>query len=110
MRRIKLESNTVPLNFDPLHFLYHSSSPVGSESFVFRHDWFIAYGLDGLTHRASCESPPAPDPLVAQFIEQRLSLLQVGGVEAFGEPAIDFGEHRARLVATAHLRKQSCQT
>jgi hypothetical protein len=29
----------------------------------------------------------------AQFVEQRLSVLQVGGIEAFGEPAVDLGEH-----------------
>ena len=29
----------------------------------------------------------------AQLIEQRLSVLQVSGIEAFGEPAVDLGEH-----------------
>src|SRR5262249_3504489 len=28
-----------------------------------------------------------------------LGVLQVGGVEALGKPVVDFGEHRARLVA-----------
>jgi MFS family permease len=41
-----------------------------------------------------------------QFLQQRLGVLQVGGVEAFGEPAVDLGEHRARLVAMALLREQ----
>jgi hypothetical protein len=31
---------------------------------------------------------------------------QVGGVEAFGEPVVDIGEHRARLVATTRILKQ----
>src|SRR6516162_1758056 len=37
---------------------------------------------------------------VAQFVEQRLGLFQIGGVEALGEPAVDLGEHGARLVTT----------
>src|ERR1700730_13283189 len=37
----------------------------------------------------------------AQLIEQRLGVLKIGGIEAFGEPAVDFGEHRPRFVATA---------
>ena len=41
--------------------------------------------------------------LSAQLVEQRLGVFQVGGVEAFGEPVVDFGEHRARLVATTLL-------
>src|ERR1700758_2205866 len=36
-----------------------------------------------------------------KFVEQPLGILQVGGVEAFGEPGVDFGEHRARLVGPA---------
>jgi hypothetical protein len=38
--------------------------------------------------------------LTAQFIQQRLGVFQVASIEALGEPAVDFGEHRARLVAT----------
>jgi len=41
--------------------------------------------------------------LVGELIEQGFGVLQVGGVEALGEPVIDFGEHRARFVATALL-------
>ena len=48
--------------------------------------------------------------LASQFIEQRLGVLQVGGVEALGEPAVDFGEHRARLVAAALRREQPRET
>src|SRR6202158_2510269 len=48
--------------------------------------------------------------LSRQFVEQRLGVLQVGGVEAFSEPAVDLGEHRARFVATAAPREQSRQT
>ena len=43
--------------------------------------------------------------LAVQLIEQRLGVVEVGGVEAVGEPAVDFGEHRARFVAFALLRR-----
>jgi len=39
----------------------------------------------------------------SQFIEQRLRLFQIGGIEAFGEPAIDLGEEIAGLVAAATI-------
>jgi len=39
--------------------------------------------------------------LVGQLVEQGLGVLQVGGVETLGEPVVDVGQHRARLVATA---------
>src|SRR5215469_13668607 len=35
--------------------------------------------------------------LGAQLVEQRLCIFEVGGVEALGEPVVDFGEHRARM-------------
>src|ERR1700730_14845717 len=44
-----------------------------------------------------------------QVIEQRLCVLQVGGVEAFGEPAVDVGEHSARLIAITLLAEQPCE-
>jgi len=36
-----------------------------------------------------------------QFLQQRLRVREVGGIETLGEPAADVGEHRARFVATA---------
>jgi hypothetical protein len=33
------------------------------------------------------------------LIEQRVGVLQVGSVETLSEPVVDFGEHRARLLA-----------
>jgi len=33
--------------------------------------------------------------------EQCLGVLQIGGVETFGEPVVNVGEHRARFVALA---------
>jgi len=34
-----------------------------------------------------------PKLLAAQFVEQRLSLFQIDGIKALGEPVVDFGEH-----------------
>ena len=48
--------------------------------------------------------------LRSQFLEQSLCVFQVGGIEAFGEPVVDGGEHRARLVATALLVEQPRET
>src|SRR5262245_42816111 len=45
--------------------------------------------------------------LVAQLVEQRRRILQIGGVEAFGEPVVDLGEHRACLIAAAGVAQQS---
>ena len=45
------------------------------------------------------------EPSAAQFVEQRLGLLQISGVEAFGEPAIDLTEHGTRFVAMPLLGK-----
>ena len=41
---------------------------------------------------------PAIPFLRAQLMEQRLGVLQIGGVEALGEPAVDLGKDCARLV------------
>src|SRR5215469_7276871 len=46
---------------------------------------------------------------IAQLIEQRLGLFQVGGIEAFREPVVDFAEHQASLVATVLFGEKSCQ-
>ena len=43
------------------------------------------------------------DSQLLQFIEQPLGLLEVGGVEALGEPAVDRGEKAVRLGAPALL-------
>ena len=44
--------------------------------------------------------------LLRQFLEQRLGVLQVGGVEALGEPVVDFGEHRASFLVSRIRRIQ----
>jgi hypothetical protein len=47
----------------------------------------------------------AANRLPAQLLEQRLGFFQVGGVEAFGEPAVDFGEHSSRFITLALVRE-----
>src|SRR2546430_6741374 len=49
---------------------------------------------------------PRLKSLIAHLDEQRLGILQVGGVEALGEPTIDVGEHRARLAAAILFGEQ----
>ncbi len=49
------------------------------------------------------------DLLPRQFVEQRLGVFQIGGVEALGEPVVDFGEHRARFVADVLSFEGSCE-
>jgi hypothetical protein len=57
----------------------------------------------------SCRVVSNTKGLAAQFVEQRLSLFQIGGVEAFREPAVDFGEYYAPFLAAALLREQPCE-
>ena len=47
---------------------------------------------------------------VAQLVEQRFRVLQVGGGEALGEPVVDVGQHRARLVAAISVAQQPRKT
>src|SRR5215831_8275915 len=47
--------------------------------------------------------------LSPQLFQQRLGLLQVGGVEALGEPAVDRGQELARFHALALLLPQARQ-
>ena len=48
----------------------------------------------------------ASQALCTHFVQQRLGILQIGGVEAFGELVVDFGEHRVGLFELALLREQ----
>jgi hypothetical protein len=34
-----------------------------------------------------------------QVVQQRPGVFRVGGIESFGKPAVDFGQHGTRLVA-----------
>src|ERR1700732_2042483 len=47
---------------------------------------------------------PEQPRLRVYLVEQRLGVFQVGSVETLGEPAVDLGEHRARLVPPPLLR------
>ena len=49
------------------------------------------------------------DRLGAQVCEQRFCVFQVGGVQAFGELIVDFGEHRVGLVSTIGVAQQTCE-
>jgi hypothetical protein len=46
----------------------------------------------------------SPSRSTTQFVEEGLGVFEVGGVEAFCEPVVNFGEHRARLFAIALSR------
>src|SRR6266851_2169433 len=68
------------------------------------------YRLAPCAHRTRRKTRRPPDcrcgisrksSVFAEFVEQRLGVLQIGGVEALGEPAIDLGEHRSRFIAIA---------
>src|SRR6516225_1389374 len=47
---------------------------------------------------------------LSQFVEQRLGLFEVGGIEAFGKPAEDWGEQGSRLLRPALLPAQAGET
>src|SRR5215831_10868174 len=51
--------------------------------------------------------PDLPHARRTQLLEHRLCFLQIGGVEALGEPVVDFGEYRTRFVATASMVQHS---
>jgi hypothetical protein len=44
-----------------------------------------------------------------ELVEQRPGVFQADGVEALGEPVVDFSKHRARLVATISIAQEPCQ-
>ena len=48
--------------------------------------------------------------LFVKLVEQGLGVFQIGGVDALGEPVVDFREHRARLVLLALLSEQTRET
>src|SRR6516225_5854212 len=45
--------------------------------------------------------------LGAQLIEQRLRFFKISSLEAFGEPVVYLGEHRAGFVAATLVHQQS---
>jgi len=52
-------------------------------------------------------SPLCGNRRLGQFVEQRLGVLEVGRVEAFGKPAEDRGEQGDRLLLPALLSAQA---
>jgi hypothetical protein len=56
---------------------------------------------------ALSDSAPCPSrELSCQLIEEPLRVFQIGGVQAFVEPVVDFDKHGARYVVTAGIPKQ----
>ena len=47
--------------------------------------------------------------LLTQLLQQRLGVFQVGGVEALGEPVVDFRKHAAGLVAAIGVAQQTSE-
>jgi hypothetical protein len=81
----------------------NGSSDEGERLQVTACDEHIEVPFDGFGDRAAdgdAELCAAPlDRLSAEELEQRLRLLQVLCIEAFGEPAVDGGEKVASLVS-----------
>ena len=75
---------------------------------MFRNSYRICAPADYRCHILNSAYSPNKR-LVAQLIEQRLGLFQIGGIEAFGEPVVDRGEHRARFSGTALSREQTAE-
>jgi hypothetical protein len=95
--------------------------PIAIPNFLQNH----APGLTGALHPGQVSSSFDPHPsqydasaglsllhfvqsiwLRAKFLKQGLRIFEVGGVEALGEPAVNVGERRARLVAMAGVAQQ----
>jgi len=53
--------------------------------------------------------PHDTNALAAQLVEQRLGVFQIGCVEAFSEPVVDFGKRGARFFATPVVCEQARQ-
>ena len=47
--------------------------------------------------------------MLAELVEQRLGVFEIGGIEAFGEPAVDGREQLARLAPPALFSPQPRQ-
>jgi hypothetical protein len=69
-----------------LEWLANLTNPKTRRAYKIDVEEFIAFAGLKWGH-----SGPWPNLLTVQFFQQCLGILQVGGVEAFGEPAIDFG-------------------
>src|SRR5215475_2867849 len=56
------------------------------------------------SHRTQCVNS-----CLCQFLQQRLGLLEVGGVKAFGEPAVDWRQQGMRFGAHALLLPEATE-
>src|SRR6516225_7322510 len=65
-----------------------------------------ASGLSGSRSGGRCIQGRRSNGFIAQLVEQRFGTLQIGGVEALGEPAVDRGEKIARLGGLALVAPQ----
>jgi hypothetical protein len=61
------------------------------------HSSHKTYGLRDYRCRISNSAYFHHERLRAQLFEQRFSIFKIGHLEAFGEPVVDFGKHRARF-------------
>src|SRR6267378_4835906 len=66
-----------------------------------------AGGRIGWNRAFASGSPLRGNRRLSQFVEQRLGLFEIGGVEAFGEPVEDRGEQCHRLLRPALLLAQA---
>ena len=70
------------------------------------HNWRKTFAPRIVALTCAAHVPLLALALAAELVEQRLGFLQIGGIEALGEPGVDFGQHRARFVAATLLREQ----
>src|SRR5271156_3721560 len=122
--RVAIAGVSVPLISRPADF-FGGSSAVGAASdsphesqnrasmrLSAPHDGHLGESFAPHLSQKRAPSRFSPEPLaqrilMSQLVEQRLGVFQVGGVEAFGEPVVDVGEHRARLISLALVCEQS---
>src|SRR5215471_7632797 len=67
---------------------------------------FCTLAASGTTLDAIVLSAKDTNALATQLVKKGFRLLQVSGIEAFGEPVVYFGEYRARFIATPLLHEQ----
>jgi hypothetical protein len=49
--------------------------------------------------------PAMQEALITQLCQERLGVFKIGGIEAFSEPAVNAGEHRAGFIVMTLLRE-----
>src|SRR5215469_15095477 len=102
---------------NPLEASAAAHSPQNFAVGAFSYPHFAQRFLKGAAHSLQnfC-SAGFSAPHVGQFtsgtklVEQRLGVLQIGGVEALSEPVVDFSQHRTCLVAATGIAQQPGET